>query len=186
MKFTLKLQLDSTSELAQFIQDMNMEIDLPFLSQSSDIKILELTSKICNLLDENSELHENIRIVSEHNNFLSEKILGLMVPADVQPEPEMQVKERINDFISDNTAPDQDAPPELHNDDLEPDHVPDAGETIEEIKTPPTYLCDVVVPCKFCGNEIVDKKYKEFCSNKCYQKNLYQSKKVKSPQKSPD
>lgn len=37
MKFTLKLQLDSPTELAKFIQDMNMEIDMPFLKDGENV-----------------------------------------------------------------------------------------------------------------------------------------------------
>lgn len=67
MKFTLKLQLDSASELATFIQDMNMEIDMPFLSETEakGSTIMELATLLAKEQDENAYLKEKLDQLSK-------------------------------------------------------------------------------------------------------------------------
>jgi len=93
MKFTLKLQIDSASELANFIQDLNWEIDMPFLDQlGSDKNLLQIIA-------ENSETIDNLRNKIANYEKLIERISTVSteeltpVADDEKPEEKTTVPE---------------------------------------------------------------------------------------------
>jgi len=74
MKFILKASLENPQELARFIQNMDVEIDMPFLKNSSDETIKELCDKLCLADDFIEKLKDQIQYMeNEHKKLMSEQ-----------------------------------------------------------------------------------------------------------------
>jgi predicted Zn-ribbon and HTH transcriptional regulator len=186
MKFTLKVQLDTASELARFIQDMNMEIDMPFLTNGVNETyfaeqmlehekiIKDLTNQVCIQYNDITRLNAQLQNLSE-----------------VTLSPLVEETKRIIDFMTDNPLPEQDGPVVLHNDDIVFESIHDANdpepepepkkETLKKIATG-AHATHVMKPkpCATCGTRFVPYHNRVQSCDTC------RSKKVKAPHKASD
>jgi len=180
MKFTLKLQLDSAQELATFIQDMNMEIDLPFLDTSKtnaqvlqnltqtivnyELKIQSIEKQLENAVKSNIQAFENYLVenmppASNHTECPAiQQIQSHFTEAEIQPEPGLiqpnnEDVAKVIEPIAEN-----------------------AGATENPSRN---YVCKPK-PCEECGKEFTAHHNKVKWCNDC------RSKKVKYPTHKPD
>jgi endogenous inhibitor of DNA gyrase (YacG/DUF329 family) len=185
MNFTLKLQINSADELAKFLRDIDMELDLPFLNPS-DINSPEGTIKELNqiIIDHSDIIHNLEKKLQDSQNSQMKLFKGLLEAKqtikDLKATPEPKAKE---------TIPSPQAEETIH---FEPIH--DANEVKPEIlfEKPPKMIITTnkeVVICKVCGAIVPPSKKTPFCSPRCYNTNWareHVSKKAKALQSKSD
>lgn len=82
MKFTLKVTIDSASELATLIQDLNMEVDLPFINESGSPILEEF------IIDRDRRLSKQSETIESLITKFEELQKQLAIPVSENSEPD--------------------------------------------------------------------------------------------------
>ena len=175
MKFTLKASLDNPQELAKFIQDLEIEIDMPFLKNSSDETVKELCEKfvyadevIKILQSEKEELIRQNNEMFEQLSKTTETSVTSPVPSFQSPTPSSPAE--INDA---ETASATFSPAE-----------PYSANPKKEHKSPFANLKPI--SCQTCGLEFVPNHNRVKWCPKCKAAKTAPSKKVKKLHQASD
>ncbi len=192
MKFTLKLQLDSPSELAAFIQDMNMEIDMPFIetSMANEQVLQNLTKTIVNYELKIHSLEKQLENSVKSNIQAFENYLDENLPVEPM-RTECPAIQPIQNHFTENTDSDNNERlgmsivAKLESDTINhtniPEKVEDENQTPGNTNEKPArnYVMKPK-PCQECGKDFIAHHNKVKWCNDC------RSKKVKYPTHKPD
>ncbi len=105
MKFTLKASIENPEDLAQFIKDMHIEIDMPFLNNSSDQTVQELCEKVCVSDEFIKALKTKIEGLEQDNKLLLDDIKNLTDSYPGYPKkPEPEQPDQAPMIVSSNST----------------------------------------------------------------------------------
>jgi len=90
MKFTLKASLDNPQELAKFIQDLAIEIDLPFLENGSEKIIHDLSVDLFTVKEFLKVLQSEKEELIRQNNEMFEQLSKAPETSVTSPVPTFQ------------------------------------------------------------------------------------------------
>ncbi|MFZ4547724.1 MAG: hypothetical protein ACOYN4_09830 [Bacteroidales bacterium] len=180
MKFTLKLQLDSAQELATFIQDMNMEIDMPFIESSMANEQFQqtLSQTIVNYELKIQSLEKQLEYLANTTTAKLEKYLDENYPPKTN-HSECPAIQQIQSHFTEAEIQPEPGLIQPNNEDVAKVIEPIAENAGTTEKPSRNYVCNPK-PCEECGKEFTAHHNKVKWCNDC------RSKKVKYPTHKPD